>query len=304
MRKLILQLCLLAAVLQLHAQEQFITTSDSVKLYVHVKGSGPACLYLHGGPGSGSYWLEQFAGAELERHFTMVYLDQRGVGRSGSPADGNYSAGRMVQDFEEVRQALGFTHWLTLGHSFGGLLQMSYVTRCPEAISGMIFINCTLSMDDSFGNSWLPKAFELAGEDVPAVCRDTTVSLYNRMLAIMPVLGKKDSLWKIFFSQKENVQKMNETYYAFETWNNDQSEKILELPDYWTDFRPLTSAVNQPVLFFYGKTDWAIGPEHYKGMLFPNMQLWGSDVGHMPFLENKADLVNAIESFCAQNKFW
>ncbi len=120
-----------------------IRTSDGVALYVTVKGQGTGpeywpCLYLHGGPGSGSYWMAKFSGEMLEWHFRTVYLDQRGVARSTSPADGNYSMDRMVADFEEVRVALGIERWLTLGHSFGGILQMGYVLRHPEAIRGMM----------------------------------------------------------------------------------------------------------------------------------------------------------------------
>ncbi len=281
----------------LQAQERHIITSDSVALYIKVKGKGMPCLYMHGGPGSGSYWLEKFSGNLLEQHFQMIYLDQRGVGRSSSPRDNNYSMDRMIKDFEEVRESLGIEHWLTLGHSFGGILQMGYVTSKPNTIDGMIFINCTLEMDNSFGESWLPKAVELAGQNVPAVCLDTSVSLYERMLAIMPVLNEKDIMWRLFFASEENNRKMNETYGNFSNWNIDFSERAMEVADYWNDFRKLTPKVEQPVLFFYGKTDWAIGPDHYKGISFPNMLLWGSEVGHMPFLENKEDLEKAICSY-------
>jgi hypothetical protein len=47
----------------------------------------------------------------------------------------------------------------------------------------------------------------------------------------------------------------------------------------------------------YGRSDWMAGPHAYKGVDFPKMMLWGSDVGHMPFLENQADLENAIGSY-------
>jgi len=58
------------------------------------------------------------------------------------------------------------------------------------------------------------------------------------------------------------------------------------------------SGLNMPVLFFYGKTDWvAAGPSQYKYVHFPNQLLWGSDVGHVPFLENPADLEKAIDQF-------
>jgi len=50
-------------------------------------------------------------------------------------------------------------------------------------------------------------------------------------------------------------------------------------------------------LVFYGRTDWMAGPHAYKGVQFPHLMLWGSDVGHMPFLENKADLGNALATY-------
>lgn len=106
-------------------------------------------------------------------------------------------------------------------------------------------------------------------------------------LAVMPVLGQKGEMWKIFFNNQEASWKMNETYREFESWNSDQSEQILALDEYWSDYRTYAEKVSKPVLFYYGNTEWAIGPEHYLGVKFPEMILWGSEVGHMPFLENK-----------------
>jgi len=303
MKKISLVIIALGFFTILHGQERHIITSDSVDLYVNVKGTGTPCLYIHGGPGSGSYWLELFLGGFLEQHFQMVYLDQRGTGRSSSPENKDYSMGRMIEDFEEVRESLGIDQWLTLGHSFGGLMQMGYISARPESVEGMIFINCTLSMEDSFGSSSLPKAAELAGADIPAACIDTSLSIYERMSAVIPVLGQKGIMWKIFFADEENSRKMNDTYSHFQSWNDDQSENILDVSDYWQDFTIHTPEVKQPVLFYYGKTDWAIGPDHYRRAAFPNMLLWGSDVGHMPFLENIPDLKRAIATFTEKYGF-
>ena len=90
----------LAFCLSTSAEEKIITTSDGVELYVKVEGKGTPLLYIHGGPGSGSYWFEKLSGDFMERNFTVVYLDQRGVGRSKSSTDKNYSMERLVLDFE------------------------------------------------------------------------------------------------------------------------------------------------------------------------------------------------------------
>ncbi|HWQ93497.1 MAG TPA: hypothetical protein VN673_17655, partial [Clostridia bacterium] len=60
--------------------------------------------------------------------------------------------------------------------------------------------------------------------------------------------------------------------------------------EYWQDYAQFTPFISAPVLFFYGRSDWMVGPTHYKHARFPHMLLWPSAVGHVPFLENPADL--------------
>ncbi|MBC7125163.1 MAG: alpha/beta hydrolase [Bacteroidales bacterium] len=282
---------------RVQAQEREIVTSDSVKLYVKVKGTGIPCLYLHGGPGSGSHWLEKFFGDYLEQHFQMIYLDQRGVCRSSSPKDNNYSLDRMIQDFEEVRETLGIKEWLTLGHSFGGILQMAYVEQYPQSIKGMIMINCTLSMKESFCNSWIPKAAEFAGISYILPKTASPDSILNKMMEVAKAMDEKKVRWKMAYSSQKNDSLMNASYTDIQSWNNNFSSVALSIKDYWKDYKPETARIKIPVLFFYGHTDWMIGAKHYMNVKFPNMILWGSDVGHMPFLENRKDLEKAIDEY-------
>ncbi len=149
MRKTFLLLLITALAQAALCEVKHVTTSDGVDLYVEIRGRGTPCLYIHGGPGAGSYWLQKFSGAMLEKNFRMIYLDQRGAGRSSSPKDGNYSLDRLVRDFEEVRAALRVRQWITMGHSFGGLLQMGYAQRHPEAILGMMMFNVSLNLPGS-----------------------------------------------------------------------------------------------------------------------------------------------------------
>lgn len=279
------------------AQVKHIKTSDGVDLYVTAKGNGTPCLYLHGGPGSGSYWLQKFAGDSLEKHFQMIYLDQRGVGRSSSPEDKNYSMDRMVKDFEEVREGLGIKQWITMGHSFGGILQMGYVMRCPQAIEGMIMINCVLNMKESYEKSWSIKACEFLGISNPQYFKDATIPVTSRWDSLISALNRKDLMWKMGYSDRKNMEIMNETFAEIPDWNWDFGNNAMNVKDYWADFLKETCNVKIPVLFFYGKNDWMVGPEHYRGVKFPDMMLWGSDAGHMPFLENKDDMMQAISSY-------
>ncbi|MDX1471068.1 MAG: alpha/beta hydrolase [Flavobacteriaceae bacterium] len=287
-------ICLFGQIL--YSQERHIVTSDSVDLYVEVKGQGAPCLYIHGGPGSGSYWFEKFYGETMEKHFTVIYLDQRGVARSGSPENGNFSLGRMIKDFEEIKNALGYDTWFTLGHSFGGILQLAYAEMYPKSQDGLMMINTTLHLNKSFCESWAPKAFEFLREEYVG-CDNDTLPLMERMGYLGNRLREKDLFWKMAYFNKENQAIMDATFQEIENWNFDFGGVAFSIEDYWMDFLPQTQHVTAPVLFFYGETDYMVGPKHYKEVKFPNMLLWKNQGGHIPFQENQKELTEAILTF-------
>jgi proline iminopeptidase len=304
MKRIILVFFVLLLTRAIYAQERYILTSDSVKLYVNVKGTGTPCLYIHGGPGAGSYFLEKLTGDFLEQHFQIIYLDQRGAGRSASPKDNNYSMDRMVKDFEEVRNAIGIDQWITLGHSFGGILQMGYLQRYPKVVKGMIMINCTLNMKESFSTSWFPKACEFLNISDQKFYFDDALPFKVRLDSLIIQLIRKDIIWKMSFSSKKDNESMNATISDMPHGNRDFENIAFSINDYFIDFTKETRKNNIPVLFYYGKKDWCVGPEHYKDVNFTNMILWASDGEHMmPFLKNKPDLEKAINSYIEKYKF-
>jgi proline iminopeptidase len=297
MKKTFLLLTLLLLAVVAEAQEKHVITSDGVDLYVNVKGEGTPCLYLHGGPGSGSYWLEKFVGDSLEKHFRMIYLDQRGVGRSSSPADGNFSMQRMVQDFEEVRGALGISQWMTLGHSFGGLLQMGYALRYPSTVNAMIMINASLNMGLNYETSWCPKACDFLGITDRSYFGDASIPLHLRWDSLITSLNSRDLMWRMGFASREEMNLMNSTYGELPAWNGDFSEVAMRMDDFAVDFTEATAEVKMPVLFIYSTGDWMIGPQHYKSAKFPEMMLKGIDAAHIPFFGDNADIMQVIRAF-------
>lgn len=303
MKKILILIAVVGFSSALWAEEKRITTTDGVELYVKVEGKGVPLLYLHGGPGSGSHWFEEWMGDFMEQHFTMIYLDQRGVGRSASPKDGNFSMDRMVQDFEEIREILGYDSWLTLGHSFGGVLQMGYTERKPAAIKGMIMINCTMNITESACTSWAPKASEFLGKTYEG-CKIDSLTVPERMSNLAYRLREKGIFWKMGYQVQENEAVMDKTYEAIENFNFDFSNHAMSsMNEYFNDFKPLAGKMQQPVLFYYGTQDWMVGPDHYKTVSFPNQMLWSNDGGHLPFLENRENLEAAIISYKDRYKF-
>lgn len=301
MRRILFICCYLAALMsgaKAHAfrdEIHYIETSDSCRLYVHVKGEGPVCLYLHGGPGSGSAWMEKLVGPVLEKRFTMVYLDQRGVCKSETPAGNDFSFDRQIRDWEEVRTALGVEEWLLMGHSWGGILMMGYWQKHPEVIDGMLFVNCTLSCGTSMEESWLPTAIDILGDQAGPVAKDVTRPLKECLMAVFPQLND-DNRWRIFSPDRAAYEALDSPDFHKDCISHN-GEHVLFMDEYWQDFRSLTPEVDVPVLFLFGTQDHSVGPDFHKGVHFPHAVMCGAECGHMIFIEEPALFETCLDDY-------
>jgi predicted alpha/beta-fold hydrolase len=112
-----------------------------VRLWYRVAGqrTGAPVIVLHGGPGEGSQTFARFAGPALEARLRMVYLDQRGSGRSDRPKQARYySMKLLVDDIEALRRKLGAPRIDLIGHSFGTILALEYGARYPEHVAHIV----------------------------------------------------------------------------------------------------------------------------------------------------------------------
>src|SRR5262245_47472857 len=127
---------------------------DGAKLYLLARGadrSAPVLLWLHGGPGGAERPLFRYFNGELEKHFVVVYWDQRGAGRSFDPkADPHHlTIAQHVADLDAVvdhlRQSLGRGKVILIGHSWGTALGLLYAQAHPDKVSAFIGVNPVVS---------------------------------------------------------------------------------------------------------------------------------------------------------------
>lgn len=114
---------------------------------VNPEGKKTPLLFLHGGPGSthNSFEALDFLAYEDERPFIMY--DQFGCGRS-SFDDGHpelYCKKTWVEELANLRKGLNLKKVHLLGHSWGGMLAIIYLTDYPHEGIQSAVLSSTLS---------------------------------------------------------------------------------------------------------------------------------------------------------------
>lgn len=103
----------------------------------------PVLVHLHGGPGYPLFpFIDDFA--EIEKHFTVVYWEQRGTGKSFdrnlNPESMNTDT--LLNDLNELidwtRTNIDTSRVFLWGHSWGSNLGMLYISKHPEKVKAYI----------------------------------------------------------------------------------------------------------------------------------------------------------------------
>ncbi|PJJ52767.1 alpha/beta fold hydrolase [Hymenobacter chitinivorans] len=274
-----------------------ITTTDGVQLYTKVAGKGLPCVFVHGGPGSGSYAIEALAGKTLEQNFQMIYLDQRGSGRSASDPAKNYAIERLVQDLEEVRQQLHLDKWVVMSHSFGGIIATAYASKYPERVQGLVLVNSILNLPASM-ESTAANGYKL----LPEASRpplDPAAPLPQRFGMVMGLLGQQGLMNRFMYANDSTPARLSRVMKGVPA-NRDFATTLFQGPaiqGYVQDLTPATAALKMPVLVVSGQDDYMVGPEHYKSFQFPNQQVVVVPGRHYALIESPTEFNQALVSF-------
>jgi proline iminopeptidase len=106
----------------------------------------PVLVCLHGGPGGDHQSLRPF----FDRFAALaqvVYLDQRGGGRSEAGDPAGWTLDQWGDDVAAFCDALGIVRPIILGVSGGAIVAQAYLARHPAHAGGAILVNACARMD-------------------------------------------------------------------------------------------------------------------------------------------------------------
>ena len=304
---------------------------NGATLHFRVRGAdkaNPYLVLLHGGPGFSSHMFYAW-GPSLEKSLNVVYLDQRGSGQSArlkvanvmdpQPAEiKDYTIANLVQDIEGVRQFLKVDRWYVLGHSWGGMLGLEYVTAHPDHVLGYVHMDGLVSvpqMQTSLLDN-AAKKFQVATPkddaglaqvaQLRALPPDNPARLFGAFgLAMGPAklyfAGDQATEFPAFLQRTTEALKPYAIPPASLTPANEPSVALIVNDHFLTrDDTPLLVKVTVPTLIINGKQDGVITPQSaeavhaaIKGSQLVEMD----DCGHFPFFEQPGETTKAVLGF-------
>jgi pimeloyl-ACP methyl ester carboxylesterase len=120
--------------------EDYTVSLNGVDLHYYAIGNGPALFLVPPGWGVGSQYLQR-GFQSLSEHFRLIFVDTRGSGLSGRPADpSKMGSVDMADDLEALRIHLGLPTISILGHSNSGSIALSYAERFPRQVDKLVLI--------------------------------------------------------------------------------------------------------------------------------------------------------------------
>jgi pimeloyl-ACP methyl ester carboxylesterase len=121
--------------------QDYTVKVNGVDLYYRAIGNGPALFLIPPGWGVGYAYLQR-GFHSLSEHFKLIFVDTRGSGHSGRPADpAKMGSVDMADDLEALRIHLGLTEISIIGHSNSGAIALSYAERFPSRVDKLVLID-------------------------------------------------------------------------------------------------------------------------------------------------------------------
>ena len=292
---------------------------NGADLYFEVVGEASAAaplVYLHGGPGYNSFSFRELLGERLEElGQRVVYLDQRGCGRSGALEDTEQARAAgdadtldldtLVADLEELRDFLGAEQIVPLGHGFGALIALEYARRYPTRTARAVVVNPWVHFP-ALALTLLREASALAGaafEDPADKVRAQTPEGQHppvgaaRIEAAFARLNARDLLNALQFVDPQSRMRLEFLDVESQLLGGAEMQQALVNQGLWEfEYPAFMQEIRRPVFVIAGVHDRTSYPEQTDWVVdLAGGDLTVLDTGHYPWLDDEDAFMEALE---------
>jgi non-heme chloroperoxidase len=262
------------------AVENFKITINNVEIAYSRWGEGnnKPIMLIHGWTGFKELW-NTFAPTLADNGFDVIALDLRGHGDSAKPEE-DYTHEAFSKDLHELAKHLGWENgFILLGQSMGGYVVLDYALRYPETLTHVISSNTSVYLARTFLSKIVWKFIIRMYRKNP-----------KKMMAKMAP--------RFFMKPQPKEMIDNFVEMSLKTAKHAGLSSIQYC--YNRNLEPELDRITVPTLVISSEYDQkdlrkATLKIH---QLIPNSKLVDiSDTGHLPFIENPKEFLNAIQNF-------
>lgn len=266
-----------------------VALADGYNINVEEVGSGFPLIVLHGGPGLDHSMFRPHLDP-LGDEFQLLYVDERGQGRSERVDPTTLSLEVFARDVDLLAEALELDGFVLLGHSFGAIIATFHATELGSAAAYVI----------SGGGD----ASEALDADVEASLealgngRETIAASWEAEKAV----ETEEQLKQLLRDQMPfHFHGEPPPGYGEETVGSPEVLRYFANIGYGAfDYRPKLSSVRKPTLILVGEHDRTTTPRAARVLHegIPNSELVViPDAGHMSFVEKSEPYLTAVRRF-------
>ena len=278
---------------------------NGTNLFFDVVGSGldasagfrqrPTMIILHGGPGFDHSYLRPWLDAVSEVA-QLVYVDERGCGRSARHTHEYYQLGIMADDIVLLCQKLGIERPIVLGQSFGGFVTLSIATRHPNFASGLVLFDTSPAWTGGYD---LDALEQLVGGERGKELREVAYHESTGVATPEELKRFEQEVMPYYWHQGFKEEYVNGLFND-SSINQDIASYMMGTLSREYDLRESLPKIQTPTLVLQGRYDWVTPMSGAEEMArrIPNAKLHIFEhSSHMVFMEETEELVAVLKEW-------
>ncbi len=267
---------------------------DHGKIYYERYGSGDPILVIHGGPGLDQGYLKPQL-LELAKNHEVIFYDQRGSGKSlDTVMDRSViNLEQFTDDIEAVRKALGLEHMIVLGHSWGGILGMTYSIKYPDHLAKLVLVDTVpADIEGIMATSTnLNTRLEPIQEEIAALNDYEQLEKLNA--EEINALNRK--MFSVYFHNPQNLEKLTLNMTAESARGGFKVQEMM-MEDMFINLFPDLKKLTVPTTVIIGEQDFIpLWTSEAIVKAIPGAKLVViPECGHFPYIEKPEEFLRAV----------
>lgn len=274
----------------------FKTVNNTKMHYLHIKAGPdadlPPVVFVHGASGNLHDQMHIYA-EQLKGRADLIFLDRPGHGYSSRGPASNAKPDGQAETITALLDALKIEKAIIVGHSFGGIVTVSFALNHPEKTAGTVLLS-PVSHPWPGGVSWY---YELS--KVPLLGH-----LFSETLALPAGMSRLESGTACVFAPnkpKENFTKNTAVSLVLRPSHfRNNARDVAGLYDYVTQTKSRYGEIKTPMIIITGDSDTVVLPHIHSTGLNDDVEntelLWLKNVGHKTDYVATALVVAALEN--------